>query len=106
VTSPPVPLLERFGLRSGHGFSFPWLRSMTRKRPDRYGAEVNGLHGCLAPRIDNRQKETEKKKIAAQCSGLNFRADEFSGRAVDLAGARSGQVLHAPMRAKVGCFGR
>src|SRR5229473_1197428 len=31
-----------------HGFSFPWLLSMARKRPGLYDAGVNGLHGHSA----------------------------------------------------------
>jgi len=63
------------GVRFSHGFSFPWLLSMARKKPGRYAAGVNGLHGHsarapvddggrpgkLSQKIDNKQKEKEEK---------------------------------------------
>ena len=66
---------------------------MARKRPGRYDAGVNGLHGRLvrAPvddggrpgRLGRRVTTTKERnlEIAAQRSGPNFRADEVSGRA-------------------------
>jgi hypothetical protein len=67
---------------------------MARKKPGRYDAGVNGLHGpsVRAPVDDDggpgklslrvTTSHGEKAVIAAQCSGPNLRADEVSGRAV------------------------
>src|SRR6266852_6007802 len=84
-------------------FSFPWLLSMARKKPGRYDAGVNGLHGHsarapvydggrpgkLSRRVTTSQGNEEKAEIAARCSRLNPRlrgdrlcAAEGTGRAI------------------------